>query len=41
VKDRLDVLQAMLDAWVGVYAKEDTLEDLAEKLGLGRRSHTF
>lgn len=41
LKDRLDILQAVLDARLRAYAKEDTLEDLVEKLGLGRQPTRF
>lgn len=37
VKDRLDILQAVLDYRPGAYTEHNTLEDLAEKLGLGRQ----
>ena len=32
----MDILQAVLDARPGAYARHDSLEELSEKLGLGR-----
>lgn len=34
----MDILQAVLDARPGAYSRQDSLEGLAEKLGLGRRN---
>ena len=34
----MDILEAVLDARPGAYARHDSLEELSEKLGLGRRN---